>query len=207
MRSRPIALNRNAGPKRGAETPRSNVVTVSAAWRGSPAAASSVCASFCCVSTSVLLQLRRKHWALNPITSTGGHGLHRLNGFTCSEKVPSRNEIKDSLCALLCALLRRTIVPIIALLAAFIGDENARLALPPSSNGKGRAMKHRRSEPFIFDERLNAEKARIRAELECANPGQQRDVLECKLRQIETALHIDSWVSSAGLQPPRLTLG
>ena len=90
---------------------------------------------------------------------------------------------------------------------AFIGDENARLALPPSSNGKGRAMKHRRSEPFIFDERLNAEKARTRAELECANPGQQRDVLECKLRQIETALHIDSWVSSAGLQPPRLTLG
>ena len=149
------------------------------------------------------LQLRRKHWALNPITSTGGHGLHR----TCSEKVLSRNEIKDSLCALLCALLRRTIPRITARLAAFIGDENARLALPPSSNGKGRAMKHRRSEPFIFDERLNAEKARTRAELECANPGQQRDVLECKLRQIETALHIDSWVSSAGLQPPRLTLG
>ena len=68
-------------------------------------------------------------------------------------------------------------------------------------------MKRRRSEPYTFDERLNAEKARIRAELECANPGQQRFALERKLRQIETALHIDSWVSSAGLQPPKLTLG
>jgi hypothetical protein len=68
-------------------------------------------------------------------------------------------------------------------------------------------MKHQRWEPFTFDDRLNAEKARIRAQLECANPGQQRDALERKLRQIETALHIDSWVSSVGLQPPRLTLG
>ena len=64
-------------------------------------------------------------------------------------------------------------------------------------------MKRRRSEPNTFDERLNAEKARLREELECANPGQQRDVLERKLRQIETALHINSWVSSAGLQPPK----
>ena len=33
--------------------------TASASWHGSPAAASCVCASFCCVSTSVLLQLGR----------------------------------------------------------------------------------------------------------------------------------------------------
>jgi len=68
-------------------------------------------------------------------------------------------------------------------------------------------MKRQRSEPHAFDERLNAEKARLQAELECAKPGQQRDALERKLRQIETALHIDGWVSSAGLQPPKLTLG
>jgi hypothetical protein len=68
-------------------------------------------------------------------------------------------------------------------------------------------MKRPRSESFTFDERLNAEKTRIRAELECANPGQQRFALKRKLRQIETALHIDSWVSSTGLQPPKLTLG
>jgi hypothetical protein len=68
-------------------------------------------------------------------------------------------------------------------------------------------MKRRRLEPHMFDERLNAEKAQLQAELECANPGQQRDVPERKLRQLETALQIDSWVSSAGLQPPKLTLG
>lgn len=65
----------------------------------------------------------------------------------------------------------------------------------------------RRVEPHTFDERLNAEKARLQAALECVNPGQQRDVLQRKLRQLETALQIDSWVSSAGLQPPKLTLG
>jgi len=68
-------------------------------------------------------------------------------------------------------------------------------------------MKRQRSESHTLDERLNAEKVRLQAELEFANPGQQHDVLEQKLRQIETALHVDSWVSSAGLQPPKLTLG
>jgi hypothetical protein len=68
-------------------------------------------------------------------------------------------------------------------------------------------MKRQRSEPHTIDERLNAEKARLQAELECANPGQQHDLLERKLRQIETALHIDSWITSAGLQPPKLPLG
>jgi hypothetical protein len=68
-------------------------------------------------------------------------------------------------------------------------------------------MKRQRSEPYKFDEKLNAEKARIRAKLECASPGQQREVLERQLRQIEIALRIDSWASSPGLQPPKLTLG
>jgi hypothetical protein len=65
----------------------------------------------------------------------------------------------------------------------------------------------RRSEPHTFDERLNVEKAHVQAELECTSPGTQRDVLERKLRQIETALHISRWISSPGLQPPKLTLG
>jgi len=68
-------------------------------------------------------------------------------------------------------------------------------------------MKRQRSEYSTFDARLNVEKTRIRAELECANPGHQHDALERKLRQIETALDIDSWLSSPGLQPPKLTLG
>jgi hypothetical protein len=59
----------------------------------------------------------------------------------------------------------------------------------------------RRSKPHKFDERLNEEKARIEAELEATEPGPQCDLLEQKLRQIETALHIDR-LSSTG-QPPK----
>jgi hypothetical protein len=57
----------------------------------------------------------------------------------------------------------------------------------------------RHSEPHTFDERLNAEKARIEAALESTEPSPERDLLECKFRQIETALHIDG---STG-QPPK----
>jgi hypothetical protein len=60
----------------------------------------------------------------------------------------------------------------------------------------------RRSKPHTFDERLNAEKARIEAALGRTEPGPERDLLEHKFRQIETALHIDSWLSSTR-QPPK----
>ena len=56
----------------------------------------------------------------------------------------------------------------------------------------------RRSEPHTFDERLNAEKARIEAALESAGQGAERDLLELKLRRIENALRIDGWLSSVG---------
>ena len=62
----------------------------------------------------------------------------------------------------------------------------------------------RRLEPHTFDERLNAERARVEAALETTDPGRQRDWLELKLRRIDTALHIDGWVSSMELQPPTL---
>ena len=65
----------------------------------------------------------------------------------------------------------------------------------------------RRSEPHTFDERLNAEKARIEAALENMEPGPERDLLDRKLRHIETALHINGWLSSTELQPPKLTRG
>jgi hypothetical protein len=65
----------------------------------------------------------------------------------------------------------------------------------------------RRPELHSFDERLTAEKLRIKAALENARLGSERDLLERKLRQIETALHIDGWVSSKELQPPKPELG
>ena len=61
----------------------------------------------------------------------------------------------------------------------------------------------RRSEPHSFDENLQAERARLEAAFENIEPGPQRDLLERKLRQIETAYHIHEWLSSPGLQPPK----
>jgi len=63
-------------------------------------------------------------------------------------------------------------------------------------------MRGPRSDFHILDENMNAEKTRIIAELEKAQPGPHRDLLERKLRQLETASHIDKWLTSPGLQPP-----
>jgi hypothetical protein len=59
----------------------------------------------------------------------------------------------------------------------------------------------RPSQSHINDD-LNAERARIIAELENTQPGPQRDLLERKLRQLETTSQIDRWLTSPGLQPP-----
>ena len=67
-------------------------------------------------------------------------------------------------------------------------------------------MRHR-SKRHSFEELLKAEKARIEAALESTDPGPQRELLELKLSRIETALDIDDWVSSVGLQPPKKTQG
>ena len=49
----------------------------------------------------------------------------------------------------------------------------------------------RRSKRHTFDELLKAEKTRIEARLEALEPGPQRDLLNLKVHQIETALHMD----------------
>ncbi|UVO33590.1 hypothetical protein [Bradyrhizobium arachidis] len=61
----------------------------------------------------------------------------------------------------------------------------------------------RRSEPHTFDENLSAEKARLEVAFANIKPGPQRELLERKLRQIETASHINEWLTSPGLQPPK----
>jgi hypothetical protein len=58
----------------------------------------------------------------------------------------------------------------------------------------------RRSKLHTFDERLNEAKGRIEAELEFTEPGPQRDLLELKLRQIETAREIEDWRSPTRTQ-------
>jgi hypothetical protein len=65
-------------------------------------------------------------------------------------------------------------------------------------------MRHRpRSRPHSFEDELATEKARLTAQLTNAPQGPERDRLIKKVRQIETASHINDWLSSPGLQPPR----
>jgi hypothetical protein len=62
-----------------------------------------------------------------------------------------------------------------------------------------RRFKHIRT----FPDRLSdfAREARERAEQ--LPPGPERDELLRKARQADTALHLDDWANSPGLQPPR----
>jgi hypothetical protein len=64
-------------------------------------------------------------------------------------------------------------------------------------------QQRRRSRPHSFEHQLATEKARLKAQLANAPRGPERDVLVKKIRQIETASHINEWLSSPGLQPPR----
>jgi hypothetical protein len=64
-------------------------------------------------------------------------------------------------------------------------------------------QQRRQSRPHSFEDQLAAEKVRLRLQLASAPRGPERDMLITKLRQIETASHINEWLSSPGLQPPR----
>jgi hypothetical protein len=63
-------------------------------------------------------------------------------------------------------------------------------------------MQRRRSVPHTFEENLAAKKAKLEAQVAQLKPGPQRDELIKKIRQLETALHINEWLTSPGLQPP-----
>jgi len=86
-----------------------------------------------------------------------------------------------------------------------IGDEIAVTALPPSSNGKERAMAERRRFKQIhsLEERLADEAKRLREEAELLPPGAVRDAVLRKARRAETGSHVSEWLRSPGLQVPR----
>jgi hypothetical protein len=65
-------------------------------------------------------------------------------------------------------------------------------------------MLRRRSPPHNFEDQIKAEKGRLEAQAASLPPGPQKDRLLKKIRQLETASHIDEWLSSPGLQPPKL---
>ena len=65
-------------------------------------------------------------------------------------------------------------------------------------------MLGRRSPIHTFEQHIAAEKARTEAEVAKLKPGPQRDALLKKIRQLETAAHVNEWLSSPGLQPPKI---
>ena len=52
-------------------------------------------------------------------------------------------------------------------------------------------------------EQLSKEAKRLRAEARLLPPGVVRDALIRKARHAETGCHINQWLSSPGLQPPK----
>ena len=63
-------------------------------------------------------------------------------------------------------------------------------------------MQRRRSAPHTFEDRIAAEKAKLEAQAAKLKPGPQVDALREKIRQLETASHMNEWLSSPGLQTP-----
>jgi hypothetical protein len=64
-------------------------------------------------------------------------------------------------------------------------------------------MQRRRYAPHTFEEKIAAEKARLEAQVAHLPPGPQKDGLLKKLSQLETASHINGWLTSPELQPPK----
>jgi hypothetical protein len=56
---------------------------------------------------------------------------------------------------------------------------------------------------WSFPDCLIQEAERLRAAAGKLPPGTERHDLERKARQAETAAHIDEWLKSTGLQPPK----
>ena len=63
-------------------------------------------------------------------------------------------------------------------------------------------MKRRRSVPHTFEANLAAEKAKLEAQIAKLKPGPEMDALSKKIRQLDTAAHMNEWLSSPGLRPP-----
>lgn len=63
-------------------------------------------------------------------------------------------------------------------------------------------MRKRRRQPLSLKDRLAAFADEMREKAEQLNPGAERDDLLRRARQADTALHLDEWANSPGLQPP-----
>jgi hypothetical protein len=66
-------------------------------------------------------------------------------------------------------------------------------------------MKHRRRIKHLLtlEERLAEASRRLREQAKTLPPSAERDELVRKARQTEIASHINEWLTSPGLQPPK----
>jgi len=87
---------------------------------------------------------------------------------------------------------------------AVIGDENANRAPAFPLMEWSSAMQRRQFKHILsFPDRLAQEAGQLRVEAEKLRPGQEREMLLRKARQADTAAHINNWLTSPGLQPPK----
>lgn len=63
-------------------------------------------------------------------------------------------------------------------------------------------QERRRSQPHTFEDQIAAEKARCEEQLAQTRHAPERDTLVKKLRQLETASHMNDWLKSPGLRSP-----
>jgi hypothetical protein len=96
-----------------------------------------------------------------------------------------------------------------ALCAPNMESPSRKLQRPESANPMVRtskrevcAMKRRRSVSHSFEDQIAAEKSRLETQAADIPPGPRKDALLEELRQLETASHVNAWLTSPGLQPP-----
>jgi len=64
------------------------------------------------------------------------------------------------------------------------------------------AMKRRRSKAHSFADQISAERAKAEGEAAKLPPGPAKDAMLKKIRQLDTASHVNEWLSSPGLKSP-----
>jgi hypothetical protein len=99
-----------------------------------------------------------------------------------------------------------TLTFITARLVAFVCDENARLRsrLPLERSSAMPQLRRRIKHEKSFQERLAEEALLFKEAAQKLPPGSHaQELLLRRATQAETASHIDEWLTSPGLQPPK----
>jgi hypothetical protein len=65
------------------------------------------------------------------------------------------------------------------------------------------SQRRRFKQEITLQDRIVEWAKEIRAQAAQLPPGPERDELLKKVRQAETAMHLDDWANSPGLQPPK----